>query len=221
MVMLSLPLSSSRMVRRGSSEHNLLTCSLVVGQSPAKQGKSKTLEKPLKGKKRTKKSDTFSGRGTPTSSSLMNSPVRSTNMYFGASPSHSASVSASASFSAADQHNRTPKKMSKWSKISSMVNKKFNRGGAETDESRLRVKPQRSQSIPSIKKCGVYSGRNASISGEEMSFGGTLIGSESISSISSRSRRTSSSQGNSINLVAKIFSVLGCWVEEYFEVSVQ
>ena len=222
MVMQSLPLTSRGLVRRGS-EHNILTSSMVVGQSPAKHGKkSKTLEKPPpKGKKWSKKSDTFSGRGTPTSSSLMNSPVRnSTNMYFSASPSH-APVGTSASFSTADVQNRTPKKVSKWAKISSTFNKKFSRGGpngVEAEENRLRVKPQRSQSIPSIKKCGVYSGRNPSICGEEMSFGGSLVESGSISSINTRSRKTSSSQGNSVNLVAKIFSVLGCWVEEYFEV---
>lgn len=209
---------SRRIVRRGS-EHSLLTCSMSIGpaeSTPDKQKKSKTLEKPVKGKKRSKKSDTFSGRGTPTSSSVMNSPVRnSANLYFGSSPSH-ASLGVSASFSTADIQQKTPKKVSKWSKLSNIVVQKFSR--AEGDDTRMRVKPQRSHSIPSIKKCGVYPVRNSSVPGEEMGMGG-LAENGSISSINPRARKSSSSQANSVNLVAKIFSVLGCWVEEYFEVS--
>jgi hypothetical protein len=197
---------------------------MVVGASDGKEKKSKTLEKIPKTKKRSKKADTFSGRGTPTSSSLMNSPVRnSSNMYFGTSPSHtySSSLGASASFSTADHHQqKTPKKASRWSKISNMVNKKLSRGATGTDgddKHRLSVKPKRSHSIPLIKKSGVY-GRSGSVGGEDVGVGG-MYEAGSTNSVSSHARRASTSQGNSANLVAKIFSVLGCWVEEFFEVS--
>lgn len=220
-----------RMVRRGS-EHSLLSCSMVVGPGSApekqtKEKKSKTLEKP-KSKRKTKKSDTFSGRGTPTSSSVLSSPVRnSSTMYFGSSPSHTGSLSlrASASFSAADiQLKTTPKKASKWSKISNIMNKKLNRAtstGMDADDSQLRTKPRRSQSIPSIKKCGIYNGRNASIGGEEMGMGLCESGSISSTIPRTRTRKSSASQANSVNLIAKIFSVLRCWVEEYYEVSAE
>ena len=184
--------------------------------------KSRTLEKANKPKKKSgKKADTFSGRATPntTPNSLHASPNRT--MYFSSSPSHSINLSAAAAFANQDA-NKTPKKSSKWTNLRMKMNKKFSRSpsvSADTgDDTKLRTKPHRSHSIPAIKKSGVYPGRNASISGgDDVSL--SMADGGSISAGHTRHRKTSSSQANNVNLVAKIFSVLSCWVEEYFEVS--
>ena len=224
-----------RIVRRGS-EHSLLTCSLQEGAnegngSGGKDKKSKMADRFKPGKKTKKKSDTFSGRGSSSgraTPSLLSSPVRSGQ--FVGSPTHS-SINPSASFTSSD-FNKTPVKKSKWTNIRQRMGKKFNRSSSTNIEAteelnRLRVKPQRSQSIPSNRKCGVYGtagGRSASITVDDvipnLTDGGAAAGCVGGGSVSLRGRRSSSSHcTNSVNLVAKIFSVLGCWVDEYFEVS--
>ena len=208
----SLNIRNFPRIVRQRSEHSLLTASLNIGPTKTdydiKDKKDKS-----KGKRKNKKSDTFSGRGTPTGGSVLSSPVRSSTMYFN-SPSHTGttSLAPSASFSAADTKS-TPKKTSRWSNIRNKMGKKLRSPSisADTEEpGRLLNKPQRSHSIPSIKKCGVYS-RAGSITGEEMEVGGSIV--------SPRIRRGSTSQNN-VNLVAKIFSVLTCWIEEHFEASI-
>ncbi len=225
------------LVRRGS-EHSLLNYSLNMGQSPMLSGgggggggKAKGPEGKGKGKK-VKKADTFGGRGTPTASlSLMSSPIRSSNnsMFLGGSPSHHGgnSLAPSASFSNADLGGKGQKKQSRWGNIRSKVKKNFSRSPsvtAESDEAKILHKPQRSQSIPAIRKTAVNS-RNGSISmasGEDYAVANvTDIGGGGGGIVSPR-RRTSNSHAattaNDVNLVSKIFSVLKCWVEEYFEV---
>lgn len=225
------PHRMSRMIRRGS-EHSLLGCSLNLGTanpfeklslSPSLGGKDrkfKTLEKLKVKKSKNKKADTFGGRGsgTATPTSAFTSPSKS-SMYFSGSPSRtsiSGSLGPSAIFSNPDL-TKTPKK-SKWMNLRNKVGKRFLRSPSDTEDVRLQNKPQRSHSIPSIKKHVVYSGRNTSVSGEELGMISMPDGG-SISMVSPRIRKPSTSQGNNINLVSKIFSVLKCWVDEYFEVS--
>lgn len=220
LVTTSLNYRIPRMIRRGS-EKSLLSCSMSMGPPPTPSGghgkgskKSKTLEKQQKNKKKPKKSDTFSGRSTP---SLLSSPAKSATMYFNGSPSHTAggNLSLTSSFSSADL--KTPKK-SRWLNLRSKVGKKLSRSPSHTSEYEVvktTAKAQRSQSIPSIKKSSIYSGRNSSLSGEDM--GVTDGGPMGI--VSPRLRKRSTSGNNNVNLVSKIFSVLSFWVEEFFEVS--
>ena len=223
------PSKLSRMLRRGS-EHNLLTTSMssasssvsgTPSHSSGKDKKSKTLErKQPKEKKKKKKSDTFSGRATPVN--VLSSPAKSSQMYFGNSPSHtsgSSSLSASQSFNASGDMAKTPKK-SRWLNVRRKIKKNFTRSPSFVDADEIKAvhksnKPQRSHSIPAIKKSGVYNGRNASISGCSEDLGMNIPD----GLISPRARRASTSPGNNVNLVSKVFSILMCWVEDYFEVS--
>ena len=245
----SYSLNHKKLIRRGS-EHSLINYSLSNSEQLAKD-KSRSLEKSAKAgkKKGNKKSETFSGRGTPTCASLHASPNRS-NMYFGSSPTHTSmshahltssmsgssgnilAVSSSIGGGSGTDVAKTPKKNSRWTNIRNKMGKKFSRGSVSTDSEDCtgkhhRSKPQRSQSIPSSRKAGVYvSVRNASVSGEEMSGmsytdGGAGVGGGGgvAGAVLPRHRKSSSSYTNNVNLVAKIFSVLNCWVDEYFEVS--
>lgn len=136
---------------------------------------------------------------------------------------------------------KTPKKSSRWTNIRNKMGKKF-RGSVSSEAEdgtgkyhhHHRTKPQRSQSIPSSRKGAVYaSARNASVSGDDLSgisypdgavggvggaagVGGGVAGSMVVPP---RHRKSSSSYTNNVNLVAKIFAVLNCWVDDYFEVS--
>ncbi len=220
--------------RRGS-EHSLLSLSMSVGsgaQKPLekqlsikKSGKDKKAMKKLeeislKNKKKNKKSDTFSGRATPTTSSALSSPARTSSiLYFpGSSPSHNTSVSCSASFNDSDL-GKSPKR-SKWNMIRK-VGRKIARSPSIVDQDDVKNaiksnKPQRSQSIPAIRNCGIYTARSVSITAENGLCGNLTDGG---GMISPRIRRGSTSQ-NDVTIVSKIFSILTTWVEDYFEVCV-
>ena len=217
---LSSPFMPKNLVRQGS-EHCLLSSSINLGSISnisdkysitsgifGRDKKPKNEEKSSSKGKRKKKSDTYSGRATPTGPSN-GSPSKSSSMYFGNSPSHSRASGFSSSFNQSDLDKNSKK--SKWF-IIRKVGKKLSRSPSiDPDEVKKNI-PQRSQSIPSVKKCGLYPGRSTSLSTEEPDGLTGLVSPR-------HRRRTSSLQVNSVNLVSKIFSVLSCWVNDYFEVS--
>lgn len=226
------PLAS---LRRGSLTP--MMDSKQSSRSSAKEKKSKTSDKnPFRTKKNKKKADTFSGRGTPTSS-VLSSPARNATMYFGGSPSHSSglsnsvnlgggagnggSLSCSTSFNSGDA--KTLKK-SRWMMLRNKMGKKFTRTPHMMDEEEPKIhgRTQRSHSSPSVKKYNV--GRSLSITEEDIRINMTDGGhGGSVSGIvSPRLRRASSSQqGYNLKMLSKIFSILTCWVDEYYEVSLR
>lgn len=213
-----------------------------ISRHSAKEKKPKSEKNPFKTKKNKKKSDTFGGRGTPTGS-VLSSPARNATMFFGGSPSHTVnlsssvnlgggggggastrgSLSCSASFNSADIKSS---KKSRWGMIRHKVGKKLTRTPNMLDDEEPKIqgrgpRTQRSHSSPSIKKYSV--GRSLSITEEDgrgvsLPDGGTGM---SISgAVSPRLRRGSSSQqGYNLKMLSKIFAILTCWLEEYFEVS--
>lgn len=206
--------------------------SLTLTAQSSKDKKSKNLEKNhFRSKKNKKKSETFNGRGTPPSSAH-SSPAKSATMYFGGSPSHPSNLtnsvsvggagggalSCSSTFSGIDCGSKSSKK-SRWTMLRSKMGKKFTRASnVDEEESNTlgRLRTQRSHSSASIKKYNID--RTMSIT-EEDSRSDYLDGG-SMSGSNPRLRRSSSShQGYNLKMLSKIFSILTCWVDEYFEVS--
>ena len=209
-------------LRRGSL--NPLMDKSVIPKSPKKSDKNI-----FRSKKSKKKSDTFGGRGTPTNSAMA-SPARSSTMMFNHSPSHTSSLSSSVnmgggggasgvsiSLSASFNSGDSKCKKSRWKLLQNKVGRKFNKTNiAEEEEEEMPrgSRAQRSNSSPSMRKFGVN--RNYSITDEDFRVGSMGDGS---GVISPRSRRASSSQqGCNGKVLAKIFSILNVWVDQYYEV---
>ena len=191
-----------------------------------KDKKTKSLENPFRSKKN-KKGENLSIRGTPPSS-VHSSPAKSSTMFFGGSPSHTSNLTNSVSVGRAGNALNCSgtyssvdvkcSKMSPWMMIRSKMGKKFSRSSTMDEEEPCvhgRNRTQRSHSTPSIKKFNV--GRSLSITEEDIRYE-FRDGGGSVSSTNPRVRKSSTTQGYNLKMLSKIFAILTCWVEEYFEV---
>ena len=207
----------NRMIR-GSSEHSLLTASLNIGPGhhlPYLQSNSASALSPAYQQSR----------------SALSTPERRKHSTFDNSGSRTPKKQLSAKKSSTlGRHSPVPpgeqKKASKsrWNFVKKKVSKTFKKSPS-MEGSNLQGSPResRSQSIPTIRRNNVT--RKTSVGPEvklsvamDVPDGGGMGGASSQGPSPARRQRTLSTQGSGVTLIAKIFSVLGCWQENYFEV---
>ena len=192
----------NRMIR-GSSEHSLLTASLNIGpshrspflQSPAHQTSRSALSTPER-----RKHATFESR----------TPKKQSN-------GKKASTLGRHSPIPPGGEQKKEKSKSRWKFVKNKVSKTFKRSPS-MEGGNLQGSPResRSQSIPTIRKNNVM--RKASVGPEVKLSVAVDVPDGGSAGPSPRRQRTLSTQGSGVTLIAKIFSVLRCWQENYFEV---
>jgi hypothetical protein len=208
----------NRMIR-GSSEHSLLTASLNIGPgqrplylqsnsasaiSPAYQTRS-ALSTPER-----RKHSTFDNSGSRTPKKQLSAKKSSTLGRHSPVPP-------------GEEHKKSK---SRWNFVKKKVSKTFKKSPSmHMDGGNIQGSPResRSQSIPTIRRNNIM--RKTSVGPEvtlsvamDVPDGGGVGGASSQGPSPARRQRTLSTQGSGVTLIAKIFSVLGCWQENYFEV---
>lgn len=191
----------NRMIR-GSSEHSLLTASLNIGpghhspylQSPAHQTRS-ALSTPER-----RKHATFESRSSKKQSS-----------------SKKASTLGRHSPIPPGGEQKKDKSKSRWKFVKSKVSRTFKKSPSmEGGNIQGSPRESRSQSIPTLRKNNVM--RKTSVGPEVKLSVAVDVPDGGSAGPSPRRQRSFSTQGSGATLIAKIFSVLGCWQENYFEV---
>ena len=218
-------LVGNRMIR-GSSEHSLLTTSLNIGSttrspfhhgnamliSPAHQTRS-ALSTPERRRFSSTKEQSGSQKPLPGGGKKSNTFGRYSPVQPGDLPETAKSP-------------RKEKTKSRWSGLKDKVNKKFKRSPSmEAKEMQGFPRESRSQSIPSVRRNNIIAPRKTSVGPEVKLSVAVDVPDSGALSPARRQRKTSSShvQGlavNTVTLISKIFNVLGCWQENYFEVGV-
>ena len=204
----------NRMIR-GSSEHSLLMASLNIGpghRSPYLQSNAPTMgpayqvsKSALSTPERRKYVDN-SGSKTPKKLSS----GRKSNTFGRYSPIPPGEQNEGKS-------SKKEKSRKGWT-IVKKVTRSFKRSPS-MEGGNLQGSPResRSQSIPTVRRNNVQ--RKTSVGPEvKLSVAVDVPDGGSQGPSPARRQRTLSTQGSGVTLIAKIFSVLGCWQENYFEV---
>ena len=218
---LGVSLVGNRMLR-GSSEHSLLTASLNIGPghhspfhhgnammiSPAHQVSKSALSTPER-----RKHSTFDNSGSRTPKKHSTGKKSNTfGRYSPIPPGEQLEVGGKAS--------KKDKSKSRWNVVKNKVSKTFKRSPsmhAEVTDLQSSPREKRSQSIPTIRRNNVM--RKTSVGPEvKLSVAVDVPDGGSAGPSPARRQRTLSTQGSGVTLITKIFSVLGCWQENYFEV---
>ena len=209
----------NRMIR-GSSEHSLLTASLNIGpgnRSPYLQTSNAMMisstyqvsKSALSTPERRKYVDN-SGSKTPKKHSSSGKKSNTFGRYSPIPPG--------------EHHDGKSSKKEKSSKrgwkIVKNITRSFKRSPS-MEGGNLQGSPResRSQSIPTVRRNNVV--RKTSVGPEvKLSVAVDVPDGGSQGPSPARRQRTLSTQGSAVTLIAKIFSVLGCWQENYFEVHI-
>lgn len=209
----------NRMVR-GSSEHSLLTASLNVGPghrspfhhggammaSPAHQTRS-ALSTPER-KKHSNAMD-HSSLGTPKKLSV----GKKSNTFGRYSPvDHQEGIS---------KGSKKDKSKSRWNGLKEKMKFKSKIKHSASTHEELGASPReaRSQSIPSMRRNNIATvTRKTSIGPEVLLSVAVDVPDSGVSSPSRIRQRALSLQVNAVTPITKIFSVIGCWQENYYEV---
>ena len=216
----------NRMVR-GSSEHSLLTASLNIGpghhRSPFHHGNAMMISpshqtrSALSTPERKKHANTMDHSGSGTPKKLSAGKKASTFGRYSPSAEHQdGSVS---------KGSKKDKSKSRWTGIKDRMKlkQKFKRSPSIEIGKELGSSPRevRSQSIPTIRKNTVGSITRKTSVGPEVKLSVAMDVPDGGGHSPSRSRqRTLSVQGSGVTLISKIFSVLGCWQDNYYEVCI-
>ena len=207
----------NRMVR-GSSEHSLLTASLNIGhRSPFHHGNAmltapaQQTRSALSTPERKKYSNTIESSGSRTPKKLSVGKKSST---FGRySPSSDGPECGS-------KGSKKDKAKSRWVGVKHKFSKTFKRSPSmEVKDIANSPRETRSQSIPTIRRNNVGGSMTRKTSvGPEVLLSVAVDVPDGAGPSPSRRQRTLSVQGSSVTLISKIFTVLGCWQENYYEV---
>ena len=206
----------NRMVR-GSSEHSLLTASLSVGpgqQSPFHHGNAMMIglnprqtRSALSTPERKKNSNTIDNSGSRTPKKLVVGKKSSTfGRYSPVSDSPEKAV-------------KKEKAKRRWVGVKHKISKTFKRSPSMEVKDTVTPREARSQSIPSIRRNNIGSLTRKTSVGPEVMLSVAVDVPDGGGGLSpSRRPRAVSVQGSAVTLIAKIFSVLKCWQENYCEV---